>query len=154
MERQTKGLIIGIVMLCALLIIGIIITKPAPTPEYTFPPPDTVVRQYFMAWNDKNYPDMYATISDGFKKIEPQAKDLTTFRQYAGSQGIEKVSIVNIETTSNDGHTAAVEYAVVFTLTNGDSKQFRGTFTLKYRQGDVIQGWKLIHPYGEKIDEG
>ena len=120
--------------------------------EYEVPSPEEVVKQYFNAWSSKNYPDMYAAISDGFKKIEPTAKDLSTFKKYAESQGIDNVRILLIKEASNDGQTAAVDYSVEFLLSNGKKSQFGGTYTLKYRKGDIIPGWKLIHPYGENID--
>jgi len=121
-------------------------------PEYNVPSPEEVVRQYFTSWDKKNYPDMYAAISDGFKKIEPTAKDLRAFKEYAGSQGINSIRIISIKEASNDGITSSVDYSVEFMLSNGKKNKFDGTFTLKYRQGDIIQGWKLIHPYGENID--
>ena len=121
-------------------------------PEYNVPSPKEVVRQYFAGWSNKNYPDMYAAISDGFKKIEPTAKDLRAFKSYAESQGIESVNILSIKEISNDGITASVEYSIEFVLSNGKKTKFDGTSTLKYRQGDIIPGWKLIHPYGENID--
>ena len=120
--------------------------------EYKVPSPEEAVRQYFTSWDKKNYPDMYASISDGFKKIEPTAGDLRAFREYAESQGITNVEILSIKGVSNDGQAASVYYSVEFTLSDGKKSRFDGTFTLKYRQGDVIPGWKLIHPYGENID--
>jgi|SRR3989338_1728490 len=120
--------------------------------EYKVPSPEEVVRQYFVSWDKKIYPDMYAVISNGFKKIEPTAKDLRAFKSYAESQGVESVNILSIKEASNDGATASVEYSIEFVLPNGKKTKFDGTFTLKYRQGDVIPGWKLIHPYGENID--
>ena len=120
--------------------------------EYNVPSPEEVVRQYFAAWDKKNYPDMYAAISDGFKKIEPTAGDLRAFKAYAESQGISNVKILSIKEASNDGRTATVDYSVEFSLSDGKKSKFDGTFTLKYRQGDVIPGWKLIHPYGGNID--
>ena len=133
-------------------IIYIALTSKEENIEYNIPLPEEVVKQYFASWDKKNYPDMYAAISDGFKKIEPTARDLRAFKEYAGSQGIEGVNILSIKEISNDGTTAAVDYNVEFLLLDGKKNRFDGTFTLKYRQGDVIQGWKLIHPYGEKID--
>lgn len=121
-------------------------------PEYKIPSPEEIVMQYFTAWSNKNYPDMYTTISDGFKKIEQTAKDLRAFKIYAESQGVESVNILSIKEISNDGTTASVEYSIEFTLLNGKKTEFDGAFTLKYRQGDIISGWKLIHPYGDKID--
>src|SRR3989338_10566768 len=87
--------------------------------EYNVPSPEEVVRQYFASWDKKNYPDMYAAISDGFKKIEPTARDLRAFKEYAGSQGIEGVNILSIKEISNDGTTAAVDYNVEFLLLDG-----------------------------------
>lgn|SRR3989344_1245935 len=130
----------------------ITLTKDNPIPDYETPSPEKVVEQYFVAWSNKNYPDMYATISDGFKRIEPTAKDLGAFKSYAGSQGINNVKILSIKKISNDGKTAAVDYSVEFLLSDGKKSKFDGTYTLKYREGDVILGWKLIHPYGENID--
>jgi len=121
-------------------------------PEYTIPSPEEVVKQYFASWGKKNYPDMYAVISDGFKRIEPTAKDLRAFKSYAESQGIEGVNILSVKEISNDGATASVDYSVEFSLSNGKKSEFDGTFALKYRQGDVISGWKMIHPYGDNID--
>ena len=95
---------------------------------------------------------MYAVISDGFKKIDPNAKDLATFRNFASSQGIESINILNIEEKSNDETTAQVDYSIEFILSDSNKRPFSDKFTLKYRKGDVIQGWKLIHPYGENID--
>ena len=120
--------------------------------EYQVPSPEEVVRQYFTSWDNKNYPDMYAAVSDGFKKIEPTAKDLRAFKSYAELQGIDNVKILSIKEASNDGKSSAVDYSVEFLLSNGKKSKFDGAFTLKYRQGDVIPGWKLIHPYGGNID--
>lgn len=120
--------------------------------EYEQPTPEEVAKQYFDAWNRKDYPNMYSTISDGFKKIEPTAKDLASFKAYAESQGVDGVRILSIEERPNNGMTAAVDYSVEFLLSNGKVQKFDGTFTLKYRHGDVIPGWKLIHPYGKNVD--
>ena len=147
-----KLLFFGLVILAAVLIIGILTADRNKYKEYTFPGAKDVVNQYFSSWDKKDYPDMYATISDGFKKLEPTAKDLATFREYVDSQGINGVNIINIEEKSNDEKTASVDYSVKFKLSNGNEQSFNGTFTLKYREGDLIRGWKLVHPYGDKID--
>src|SRR3989304_4278101 len=78
-------------------IVYITLTKEEEVPEYQTPSPEYVVKQYFNSWNDGSYPDMYAAISDGFKKIEPTTKDLTAFKGYAESQGIEGVNILSIK---------------------------------------------------------
>src|SRR3989338_579717 len=126
-------------------IVYITLTNDDKIPDYETQSPEKVVEQYFAAWNNENYPDMYAAVSDGFKKIEPTAKDLRAFKSYAESQGIESVNILSIKEISNDGITALVEYSIEFVLSNGKKTKFDGTSTLKYRQGDIIPGWKLIH---------
>jgi len=123
-----------------------------PVPEYEFPAPAEVVRQYFDSWGKKDYPNTYAAFSDGFKRIEPTAQNLQSFREYAQSQQIAGVNMLEVEEKSNDGITATVDYSVEFVLNDGSSKPFEGTFTLKYREGDIIRGWKLIRPYGENAD--
>lgn len=120
--------------------------------EYSIKKPDEIVRQYFESWDRKDWPNMYATLSDGFKRIDPSAKDLTVFKNFASSQGIEKIRIISIKEDSNDGSTAIVAYSVEFILSDGSKRNFSDKFTLKFRQGDVILGWKLIHPYGSNID--
>ncbi|MBI2667859.1 DUF4829 domain-containing protein [Candidatus Woesearchaeota archaeon] len=154
-STNKRILYIGLAVLFVIFLVGIIWANNKPkTEEYEFPSPKEVVEQYFTAWNNKNYVNMYATFSDGFKKIEPTAKTLQDFKNYASSQNIEEVEIVNVEEKSNNGETAGVDYDIIFTLSNGQKSNYEGTFTLKYRKGDIIQGWKLIHPYGENIDTG
>ncbi|MBI2148917.1 hypothetical protein HYU23_04505 [Candidatus Woesearchaeota archaeon] len=152
--NNKKILIMGIGVIALVAIIGIFIVNNTRTGDsiYTTPSPEEVVRQYFISWNNKNYPDMYATISDGFKRIDSNTKDLATFRNFASSQGIEGVNIINIEEKSNDGTTSQVDYSVEFTLSDGKKQNFSDKFTLKYRKGDIIPGWKLVHPYGKNID--
>lgn len=158
MKKYTnkKILYIGLGILLVIFIMGIILinklNKDQSIEQYNFPEPERVVRQYFTAWSNKDYVNMYATISDGFKKIEPGAKDLATFTNYVGSQGIKSIDILNIEEKTNDGETVGVDYSVEFILDSGEKRKFDGSFTLKSREGDIIQGWKLIHPYGDKID--
>ena len=125
--------------------------RPEPL-SYNAPPPDEVVRQYFESWDNKDWPNMYATLSDGFKKIDPNAKNLATFRNFTSSQGIAGVKIISIKEESNDKATASVAYSAEFTLSDGSARPFSGRFTLKFRQGDIIPGWKLIHPYGPNVD--
>lgn len=144
----------GFAFLAVAFIVGIVFvnTNKQENNSYNFPPPTEVVKQYFNSWNKKDYPNMYATISDGFKKIEPTARALQDFNDYVNSQGIGSVKILGIEETDNDGSAAKVKYSVEFE-TAGKFQKYDGIFTLKYREGDVIKGWKLIHPYGENIDE-
>ena len=154
MERNAKrnALIAAFALFFIGGIVYISLTKSEESIDYDVPIPEEVVKQYFNAWNSKNYADMYAAISDGFKKIEPTAKDLRAFKIHAESQGITNVVILSIKEASNDGQTAAVDYSVEFSFSNGKKSKFDGTYTLKYRQGDIIPGWKLIHPYGQNID--
>ena len=41
--------------------------------------PESVVETYYNSLNNKDYSTMYSLISDGFKRIDPFAKDLDTF---------------------------------------------------------------------------
>lgn len=167
-KYNKKILVVGLLAILLIVIIGVIFIKNTKDTEevYMTPPPEEVVRQYFTAWNNKNYQDMYAVISDGFKKIEPTAKDLNYFRTYASSQGVESVKIIAVELESMTmdgmnvekdmmgmpGMQAIVAYTVEFTFSDGTKREFSDKFTLKFREGDVIIGWKLIHPYGNNID--
>ncbi len=119
---------------------------------FSFPKPDEVVQQYFEAWGRKDYATMYSSFSDGFRKIDPNAATLDDFKNYTQAQGIESVKISGLKLASNNGLTASVDYSVEFTLADGTAKPFSGTYTLKFRSGDIIRGWKLIHPYGKNID--
>ena len=149
---NNKILFAGLALIIIIAIFGVIFTKKDAAPEYQVSSPEDVVRQYFTAWNNNNWPDMYATMSDGFKKIEPTAKDFISFRNYVLFQNIEGVKVLSVKETFNNKETAEVEYAVEFLLIGGVKRTFSGTFTLRYRQGDIIPGWKLIHPYGNNID--
>ena len=150
---QKSILISGIVIVLAVILIGVILVQDGVSTgqdQYQVPSPEQAVNQYFTSWNNKDWPNMYATISDGFKKIDPNAKDLATFRAYASSQGVDGVRILEIKETANDGAVSTVQYSVEFIAAS--TRRFDGAFTLKYRPGDVIRGWKLVHPYGPNID--
>lgn len=113
------------------------------------PTPEDVVRTYFTAWNTKDYGTMYQQISEGFKQIDPQAKDIQTF---SASMAVyfekgDALLVQSVKETSNNGKKATVEYTILMKL-KSDEKPFSGTYTLKKRVG----GWKLIHPYGENVD--
>ncbi len=155
-KKQNSNALLGVAIIAAVFIAGLIYVQASQQNQvadnYQVAAPEEVVRQYFESWDKKDWPNMYAAISDGFKKIDTNAKDLATFRNFTSSQGIEGVNILSIKETSNDGTTASVDYSVEFILSDGSKRKFDGTFTLKYRQGDIIQGWKLIHPYGPNVD--
>ena len=112
--------------------------------------PEKVVTLYFQAWNDEQYDVMYSLISDGFKQLEPTAKNFDEFKFY-----MEKfydtalgVRIVEANEAYNNGQEAGIEYKIEITNKDGTIKEFSSTYTLKKKQN----GWKLIHPYGENID--
>ena len=154
-ENSKNILLFGAVGLILIIVAGVAyvqLFQKQGEQAYNTPSAEEVVKQYFESWDKKDWPNMYATISDGFKRIDPDAKDLATFRNFAGSQGIEGVSILGIKELSNDGTTASIEYSVEFTLLDSSTRQFSDTFTLKYKQGDIIPGWKMIHPYGSNVD--
>jgi hypothetical protein len=153
--KPKSNVVLGAVVIAAVFVAGLIYVQFTKQNEvadnYQVAPPEEVVRQYFTSWNNKDWPNMYAAISDGFKKIDPNAKDLATFRNFASAQGINGVNILSIKEVSNDGTTAGVTYSVEFIL-SGSRRSFSDRFTLKFRQGDIIPGWKMIHPYGPNID--
>ena len=149
---KRKVLIISVIVFLLVVGLGITLQLQQKTDHFEFPKAEEVVRNYFESWDKKNWVEMYSTFSDGFKKIEPTAKTLTDFRKYAEAQKIDGVEILFISEKSNDGKTAVVDYSVEFSSSDGSKSKFDGTFTLKFREGDIVHGWKLIHPYGNKID--
>lgn len=150
--KNNKILLIFILVLIAISIFIYIFINLETEPNNQSTKTESIVYNYFKAWDEKNYVIMYDLISDGFKKIDENAKDLKIFKKYASAQGIEGITINEIKQTSNNGKTATVDYKVLFELTNGNKSPFEGTFTLKFRETDNKSGWKLIHPYGENID--
>ncbi len=155
-ESSKNILLFGAVGLILIIVAGIAyvqLFQKQGGQTYNTPSAEEVVKQYFESWDKKDWPNMYATISDGFKRIDPDAKDFTIFRNFTDSQGIEGVKILSIKEISDDGTTASIEYSVEFTLLDSSKRQFSDIFTLKYRQGDIIPGWKIIHPYGQNIDK-
>lgn len=142
----------GLIALFIIAIVWVVIINSKTIEDYDFPEPSIVVEQYFTSWSNKDYPNMYSTISDGFKKIEPSAKNFQDFKTYVNSQNIESIDIVNIKTITKDKQTAEVDYNITLNTNEGKAIPYQGSFTLKYRIGDIIRGWKLIHPYGENID--
>ena len=112
--------------------------------------PEKVVILYFQAWNDEQYDVMYSLISDGFKQIEPTAKTFDEFKAnmekfYDTALG---VSIVEAEESYKTDKEAGVDYKIEITRKDGTKREFSSVYTLKKR----ANGWKLIHPYGDKID--
>lgn len=122
-----------------------------PQPQASESEAVNVVKGYFEAWDDKNWPKMYSLISDGFKQIDQTAKTLQEFEAFAKKQGITAVRINSLTEKSNDGTFALVEYDVTFTV-EGSSKQLKSTFSVKHKPNDQQPGWKLIHPFGPNID--
>lgn len=151
-STNKKVLYGGLATLFVIALVWAIIANNKTVEDYDFPEPSIVVEQYFTSWSNKNYPDMYSTISDGFKRIEPSAKNFQDFKAYVNSQNIKSINIVNTETITKDKQTAKISYNTILTTNEGKIILNEGIFTLKYRIGDVIKGWKLIHPYGENID--
>jgi len=147
-----KVVVLSLLLLIVLVGIGFVLTSQQnQTTDFKPSDPEQVVRQYFESWDKKDWPNMYSVISDGFKKIEPTAKTLSDFKQYVESQNISGINILSIKEQTNDGKAATVDYSVGGLLSDGTTS-FNGSFTLKYREADIIRGWKLIHPYGSNID--
>ncbi len=111
--------------------------------------PEEVVKLYFESWNNKDYKTQYQLISDGFKKIDEQAKDLETFSKYMSQyfQQGNSIKVKSVKESYNTGSEAGAEYKITMELKTG-KRDFTSTYTLKKREN----GWKLIHPYGENID--
>ncbi len=110
--------------------------------------PAEIVKKYFEAWNENDYATMYYLISEGFKKIEPTANNFENFKNYVSSQGIDGVKVNSAKVLTNDKKQASVAYEIEYNV-RGEWKGFSGTYTLKIKENS----WKLIHPYGENIDE-
>ncbi len=134
------------------LVISTILIACTPTQPKTSESEATkVVRTYFEAWDRQDWPTMYSLMSDGFKKIDPNAKTLQDFEAFAEKQGITAVKINSITEKLNDGTQATIDYDVAFTI-KGKETPFKSTFTVRYKPNDTSPGWKLIHPYGPNID--
>ena len=145
-------ILISIAVFVFVVAVGVILqTTENKQTEYKFPGAAEVVKQYFESWGEKNWVEMYSTISDGFKKIEPTAQTLSDFRNYQKTQGIDHIHILSIKEKSSDGRVSVIDYSIEL-VANG-SKNVSGSFTLKFRSGDIIQGWKITNPYGDKTDE-
>ncbi|MBI2656816.1 hypothetical protein HYX03_03695 [Candidatus Woesearchaeota archaeon] len=112
--------------------------------------PSEVVILYFQAWNDEQYDIMYSLISDGFKQIEPTAKTFDDFKAnmekfYDTALGL---GVLEAKESYQNDKEAGVDYKIEITNKDNTKKEFSSTYTLKAR----VNGWKLIHPYGENID--
>ncbi len=113
--------------------------------------PEGSVRYYFEAWNNKSYDVMYNAISDGFKKVEPTAANLSEFTKLINSSDVNRVDILLINTTSNDGFSANVDFDVIYYINNVPAPS-KSNFLLIYRSDDRVPGWKIIQPYGAKVE--
>lgn len=111
--------------------------------------PGEVVAAYYSAFANRDYKTMYAVISDGFKQIEPTAKDYDSFDAEMSKfyDTASSIRLVSVDLPQIDGDTATVGYKLEVVLLSGDVKPFTSAFTLRKR----VNGWKLIHPYGQNI---
>ncbi|MBI2142648.1 nuclear transport factor 2 family protein [Candidatus Woesearchaeota archaeon] len=114
--------------------------------------PKEVVEAYYSAFASRDYKTMYAVISDGFKRIEPTAKDYASFEQEMSRfyETASAIRLVSVGSPQIDADTATVGYKLEVVLLSGAVKPFDSAFTLRKRSN----GWKLIHPYGQNIDAG
>ena len=122
------------------------VTAPVDASQLT---PVGVVTTYYESWDARDYATMYSLISDGFKDLEPTAKDFDSFTAYMDSyfDTAKGITIISVVEATQNGDSATVDYAVALDL-NAGSKPFSGAYTLRKR----ATGWKLIHPYGDFID--
>jgi len=114
--------------------------------------PEEVITLYFESWDKKDYATMYPLFSDGFKKIEPTAKTLNSFENYASSQNVDSIKVNSLTEKFTDESTSVIDYSVMFILNDGSQIPFNSEFTLRYRNNDKVPGWKMIHPYGDNVD--
>lgn len=116
--------------------------------------PKEVVELYFTSWNSRDYENMYKTVSDGFKRIDPNATSLEAFRNNLDKffQRGRSIRLVKAEELLNDGEDASIEYIIEMDLIDRGITEFSGSYSLKYRKNDTLVGWKLIHPYGDNVD--
>ena len=136
-------------MIISLLAISACTNQVSQTSKVNELSPEEVVRLYFESWNNKDYRTQYSLISDGFKKIDPQAKDLETFSSYMQQyfQQGNSIQVKGVKESYRTDNEAGIEYTITMDLKTG-KRDFTSTYTLKKREN----GWKLIHPYGENID--
>ncbi|MEK6983098.1 MAG: hypothetical protein AABX33_00865 [Nanoarchaeota archaeon] len=113
--------------------------------------PEQVVVLYFKSWNIKKYDIMYSLISDGFKKIEPTAITFDDFQLYMSSffETGSGINVVEAREEYQNEKGAGVKYKIKIIEKDGTKKEFINAYTLKKKS----DRWKLIHPYGEHIDE-
>lgn len=92
---------------------------------------------------------MYTLVSDGFKKVEPSAASLESFKneQEKFFEKGDSIKVVKAVTASTNGKIAKVDYTIELGLKTG-KPQFSGTYTVR----NTDNGWKLIHPYGNVFD--
>lgn len=114
--------------------------------------PENVVKEYFTAWATYDFTKQYALVSDGFKKLEPGAKDLETFSNYMSAFYGEGSAIEFLDASQKyfDGKEAEVGFRIKLKLKSGQEQIKSGVQKLRLTDS----GWKLISPYGNKVDDG
>ncbi len=150
----------GIALISAILFVSACTQQAATTTttiakSYSELTPKEVVELYFFSWNNRDYDNMYKTVSDGFKRIDPNASSLEAFRNHLDKffQSGRGIKLLKAEELSNDGENATVQYTIEMDLIDKGRTEFSGSYSLKYRTNDTLPGWKLLHPYGQNIDK-
>ncbi|MFA6022544.1 MAG: NTF2-like N-terminal transpeptidase domain-containing protein [Candidatus Pacearchaeota archaeon] len=110
------------------------------------------VREYFNAWDKKDYGKMYQLISDGFKDNETTAKNFLIYKTYMNSQDVNRVRTIELMLIDKEDSVARIEYSIELISKKGLITPLNEEFTLKYFPNSTIPGWKLIHPYGNFVD--
>lgn len=134
----------------ALIIVSVLITGCTAPQSSETNTAEKIVIDYYTALNNKDYKTMYGLISEGFKQLEPTAKTFETFSAYISkffdtAQGIR---VTKTTVSSADEQKIVVDYVAEITLLNDNKKDLKSSFTVKKKQ----EGWRLIHPYGQNID--
>lgn len=161
MDTTDKFLIASTVIFLAALYLIIFQSSEGKTPRfdffgtteqdksnYTFPEPEEVARQYFEAWDRKDYATMYSSLSDSFRKINPNATSLDIFRNFIISQRVESLKVIEIKKISSTSAVARIGYSIEIAFADGSKKNSSGIFSVEMKDGDIIPGWKITSAFG------
>jgi hypothetical protein len=111
----------------------------------------TVAIRYYEALDARDYLTMYGLISEGFKQLEPTARTYGDFEAYMSRfhDTATGIRVASAEVAYATGTEVGVSYVAIITLKDGRESELKSTFTVRKKP----EGWRLIHPYGQNIDE-
>lgn len=113
--------------------------------------PRDIVEKYYGAWSQKDYETMYGLVSDGWKRLEPTARSEGEFARFLDGfyNNAKGIRLAFASEQSNTGSEAVVSMALEVELNDGRFVTNNQTLTLRLKD----KGWKLIHPYGDYVDD-